>query len=177
MLDAKEFEKVHRRTAAGARENFLRDGYLAGVTLFYDAAGEQHVALLADPQTPQAEVEHRFKTTGVMLIPGSWRGNLAQLQWFAEITKAVAATTIGESWLAQQEMAVEVLRMEIPVSEHPMKDEVITTVSVWPAQGYHNMAVDKIVRTKTGSTVRLERLKHDFDKALFAGWLPDLLPS
>jgi hypothetical protein len=177
-MDVAFFTDLHESNFKVASGHIVRDGNLAGALLLYDAYGRMGRVMQGPETATPAESERLFAETGMWMIAGNWRDNLPTLKMLVDSGAVVAASLIGEVWLAAGKTAQEVMAMNISTHEHPLKDEAIAVVSLWPSQNVQLSAVNLIRREKVGPGITLEPAPAAFETvgASVSSWLIDLLP-
>lgn len=176
-----EFKCQHRRMAAQARENFLRDGRLTAAMLVYARDYDRPFPFVqASPDMTNAE-HQEYADAGLVPVPGHFRMHEDRLASMIAEVGGFAATVVMETWLVTGSAAQESLKHELRPAQHPMRDEGLVFFSAWPERGLTHFNMDRIDRGKTERTLRLERFGQDvvdeLDGATIAGWLLNVLPG
>lgn len=173
--------KMDRATFAAALDDMwaltqnrlITTGAAWTTLIVLDSMGRQRIFMDLDPETPG------LKDANVTLTGGPFHENVDTLGEAFRSHRAVAAILYGEGWSVANETYAETVRLDLPVHEHPMKDELAFAVGLWPREFFarHHQAL--IVRDEQGRLVRLADEKQ-FDESgttVFVSWLAELLPQ
>lgn len=156
-----------------ALENFHRDQALHGVLIAFNAKGEMQFLMHA----PDGDAE--VLAQGFVPVPGPWQDHLDLVGSALAEHQAVAAVMIGEAWTARDETAAEIVRMNIDVHEHPMREETIFLVGLWPREFVASGYRAAITRGDRGENPQLSDASNFRDGPALAlvSWLAELLPA
>lgn len=117
---------------------------------------------------------------GHVAVPGPWTDHLDLIRDTMTTNGIVAAILIAEAWVTRNQAAIDTMTMNIPVHEHPMKDEMVLVVGSYPKAGipaYGHSAI--VTRDDQGNNATLSTPIPitSNDSTLVGTWLTDLLKS
>lgn len=156
-----------------ALRNFARDHAVHGTLVALDAMARQRYFMHAPEGDPLVTQK------GFIPVPGPWLEHLPLIEREFKAHKAVAAVLIGEAWTGKDEVAVDMLRMNIAPHEHPLKDEFVFVVGCYPREFLMTGHQAVIERDERGENPRLANhrpLVESSGMTVMASWLVDLLP-
>jgi hypothetical protein len=156
-----------------ALRNFDRDHTVHGTLVALDAMSRQRFFMHAPENDPLVLKK------GFVPVPGPWHEHLPLLEREFKAHKAVAGILIGEAWTGQQEVARDMLRMNIAPHEHPLKDEIVFVVGCYPREFLTTGFQAVITRDEKGENPQLAEARPMVESGgivVMATWLVDLLP-
>lgn len=162
----------------GVQASFARDQRIHSHLIALDAKAEMKYFLSgADPD------DRQLVAKGIVGVPGPWHEHLPLLAAEFHAHRAVAALLVAEAWWTTGEAALETVRMDIAPSEHPLKDEIVFVVGLWPREYAARSRYAVIDRgdgrqpPRLGESQSFESTIGDSNVAtVLATWLTELLP-
>jgi hypothetical protein len=154
------------------QDRFATTGGIFPTLIALNASGRTHHFIQTDSQDP------RLSNDDTTVIPGEWTEHLPVLTETFRNLKAVAAILYAEAWIASDDVAVETMAMDIHVHDHPMKDEALIAVGLWPREFVTHGHLARVNRDEHGKYIGISRHERLADAAwLLAPWLSPLLPA